>query len=208
MKQFQTLLLATLVALFATACKEKPSGLLDKGAMIYINVTKLKSADMEETEGNLRGTIDGKYMGEYRDTPRTPREIVQQAGGFVFTHPDGQQNANIGISDVQRDLENERIKMWGEQVINKDGTLNDYFIQLRDIRLGGYSIDPEKMEGKEVEEILAYIPNAVMVKAEQEIRKAYAEGNYTKVYELFHKAYTAIPITNKAWEKLKAEGKN
>lgn len=32
-------------------------------------------------------------------------------------------------------MANARIKMWGEQVVNRNGTLNTAFIELRDIRI-------------------------------------------------------------------------
>ncbi len=179
-----------------TACngKDKPK-VLDQGAMLYINVKNgnLKSMDVRSTD-NKEGLL-------------TPREIVETAGMFLFTHPDGKKNSNISIAPEQKDVENERIKMWGEQVINADGTLNEYFIMLRDVRI----LAPNKLDkdGNMLPEdnVVGYIPNEVMERAEKEIRKEYAAGNYDKVYKLFQDAYTATPINLEMWEALQKEGK-
>lgn len=182
------------MAVAACNGKDKPK-VLDQGAMLYINVKNgnLKSMDVRSTD-NKEGLL-------------TPREIVETAGMFLFTHPDGKKNSNISIAPEQKDVENERIKMWGEQVINADGTLNEYFIMLRDVRI----LAPNKLDkdGNMLPEdnVVGYIPNEVMERAEKEIRKEYAAGNYDKVYKLFQDAYTATPINLEMWEALQKEGK-
>ena len=181
-----------------TACngKDKPK-VLDNGAMLYINVKNenLKSMDVRATDG------------DNKDGLLTPREIVETATAMVFTHPDGKKNSNISIAPSQKDVENERIKMWGEQVINADGTLNEYFITLRDVRI----VAPNKIDenGNMILDlnVTGYVPNEVMERAEKEIRKEYAAGNYEKVYKLFQDAYTATPINLEMWEALYKEGK-
>lgn len=180
-----------------TACngKDKPNGRLEQGAMLYINVKNgnLKSMDVRATD-NKEGLL-------------TPREIVETATAMVFAHPDGRKNTNISIAPQQKDVENARIKMWGEQVIREDGTLNEYFITLRDVRI----VAPNKLDkdGKMIPDfnVTGYIPNEVMERAEKEIRKEYAAGNYDKVYKLFQDAYTATPINLEMWEALQKEGK-
>lgn len=197
MKTILRLMAVLAVVMAVTACngKDKPNGKLEQGAMLYINVKNgnLKSMDVRATDN--------------KDGLLTPREIVEQAGMFVFKHPDGRENTNISILPSQKDLENERIKMWGEQVIHADGTLNDYFITLRNVRL----VAPNKLDkdGNMLPElnVVGYIPNEVMERAEKEIRKEYAAGNYDKVYKLFQDAYTATPINLEMWEALQKEGK-
>lgn len=187
------------VVMAVTACngKDKPNGKLEQGAMLYINVKNgnLKSMDVRATD-NKEGLL-------------TPREIVETATAMVFTHPDGKKNSNISIAPQQKDVENERIKMWGEQVIHADGTLNDYFITLRDIRI--VAPFPKDENGNYIQtdkdNVTGYIPNEVMERAEKEIRKEYAAGNYDKVYKLFQDAYTATPINLEMWEALYKEGK-
>lgn len=197
MKTIIKILAVLAVAMALTACngKDKPNGKLEQGAMLYINVKNgnLKSMDVRATDN--------------KDGLLTPREIVEQAGMFVFTLPGVKKNSNISIAPSQKDVENARIKMWGEQVIHEDGTLNDAFITLRDIRI----VAPNKLDkdGNMLPEInvVGYVPNEVMERAEKEIRKEYAAGNYDKVYKLFQDAYTAIPINLEMWEALQKEGK-
>lgn len=199
MKTIYRLMAVVAVVMAVTACngKDKPNGRLEQGAMLYINVKNgnLKSMDVRATDGdNKEGLL-------------TPREIVETATAMVFAHPDGRKNTNISIAPQQKDVENARIKMWGEQVIHADGTLNEYFITLRDVRI----VAPNKLDkdGKMIPDfnVTGYIPNEVMERAEREIRKEYAAGNYDKVYKLFQDAYTATPINLEMWEALKKEGK-
>ena len=200
MKTILRLLAVLAVVMAVTACngKDKPKGQLKQGAMLYINVKNgnLKSMDVRATDG------------DNKDGLLTPREIVEQAGMFLFTDPEtGKKDMNISILPPQKDVENARIKMWGEQVIRKDGTLNDYFITIRDLRIVG----PNKLDkdGNMLPEwnVVGYVSNEVMERAEREIRKEYAAGNYDKVYKLFQDAYTATPINLEMWEALQKEGK-
>lgn len=191
MKKIITIALLAL-AMLAAGCenKDKPKILKD-GAMLYINV---KEANMKTIRADVP-TVDGD---EY--TRLTPAELVEKADIFLFFNKNmgnNGQESNISIAPVQKDVANARIKMWGEMIINSDGSLDPYFIELRDIRIGigipnGY--------------IGGYIPNAVMEKAEKEIKQAYSEGRFDDVYRLFDEAYTAIPCTEKEWLNLKAQG--
>lgn len=168
-----------LTALLATGCRQKNEPkILDPGAMLYINVT----------------TTQLKATGESMEL--TPKEIVQQAQGFLFTNPDtGRPDSPLGIGDPQRDVENARIKMWGEQIINEKGELEEYFIKIRDLRIMGMK-----------DYVIGYVPNKVMEQAEIDIKREYKAGHYDEVYKLFQKAYTAIPITSAKWKALKEKG--
>ena len=199
MKTILKLLAVVAVVMAVTACngKDKPNGRLEQGAMLYINVKNgnLKSMDVRATD-NKEGLL-------------TPREIVETASMFVFFDPTQNRNSNVSILPPQKDVENERIKMWGEQVIREDGALNEYFIMLRDVRI--VAPFPTDENGNPIytdkDNVTGYIPNEVMERAEKEIRKEYAAGNYDKVYKLFQDAYTATPINLEMWEALKKEGK-
>ena len=189
-----TMLLIGAVLLTACTPKQTPkqtpteSKLLDKGAMLYINV---KDQPMRVTTEEADTT----------DTLLTPREIVEQAGCFLYKdHKTGKPNMPLAIAPEQLDVENERIKMWGEMIVERDGTLNDYFIKLRDLRI----LAPNKVPDED--NIVAYIPNKRMEEAEAAITTAYNEGNYDEVYRLFQELYTAIPTTTARWKALKAKG--
>lgn len=154
---------------------------LDKGAMLYVNVKEDGTRAVDES-------------GE--EVLFTPREIVQNCNNFCFDDKDGLVNALGGISEEMRDLENNRLKMWGEQIINADGTLNDYFMTCRNVRvLDGRLVNPnlKGLKNPPVDyAIVAYIPNKVMKEGWVKIQKAYKEGNCDEVYRLFQEVYTAI----------------
>lgn len=142
------------------------------------------------------------------DPVPTPREVVEQAITFLFTEPrTGKPDCPLGIADVQKDYENERIMMWGGMVINDDNNkegrleLDDYFFKVRDLRILGVLRD-----GETEQPIVAYIPNKRMEEAEVAITKAYNEGNYDEVYRLFQELYTAVPTTTARWQALKEKG--
>lgn len=187
-----TMLLIGAVLLTACTPKQTPteSKLLDKGAMLYINVKD----NMRVTTSTDTTTTD--------DPIPTPREVVEQAINFLMTEPQtGKPNCGLAIAPEQKDFENNRIKMWGEMIIEPDGTLSDYFLKVRDFRILA------RLQGDETEQrIIAYIPNRKMEEAEAAITKAYNEGNYDEVYRLFQELYTAIPTTTARWKKLKEKG--
>ena len=188
-------------AVLITACnpKQEPTQQkgLDPSAKLYINV---RTNTMKVTNATETTTTD--------DPIPTPREVVEQAGCFLFTDPEtGKPDCPLAIGDGQKDYENERIMMWGGMIMNdnnnKEGRLelNDYFLKVRDLRI----LAPIPEGGTE-EPIIAYIPNKRMEEAEAAITKAYNEGNYDEVYRLFQELYTAIPTTTARWEALKAKG--
>lgn len=203
MKRTSLLLsLALFLAMAVAGCQEKPqekekSKVLDPGAMLYINV---------KTNPTMKAQTDTKEPVEYPIL--TPREVVEQALTFLFTDPlSGKENSALAIHEKQKDVENERIMMWGEMIINNEGSkdlsvyhLDEYFFKLRNLRILGY----DKEEG--VDNIIAYIPNAKMEQAEIDIRREYEAGNYDEVYRLFQELYTAIPINNDGWQALKEKG--
>lgn len=200
MRHYAPLLL--LGAILLTACnpKEEPNKqqVLDSSAQLYINV---RNQPMRVTASADTTTTD--------DPIPTPREVVERAGCFLYTDPNtGKIDMPLGIADEQKDLENERIVMWGDMIITDkdrkergDYHLNDYFLKLRDLRILGVLRD-----GETEQPIIAYIPNKRMEEAEIAITTAYNDRNYDEVYRLFQELYTAIPTTTARWEALKAKG--
>lgn len=205
MRHYTPLLLLGAILLTA-ACtpKQEPTQKgLDPATKLYINV---RNNEMKVT--NATDTTTTTTTTTTEDPIPTPREVVEQAGCFLFTDPEtGRSDVAIAIADDQKDLENERIVMWGGRIMNdnnnKEGRLelDDYFLKVRDLRI----LAPMK-EGETENPIIAYIPNKRMEEAEVAITKAYNEGNYDEVYRLFQELYTAIPTTTARWEKLKEKG--
>lgn len=191
--------LLLLGAILLTACnpKQEPAKQkgLDPATKLYINVRTEPMRDATD-----QTTVD--------DPIPTPREVVEQAITFLFTHPrTGQPDCPLAVGDGQKDYENNRIVMWGGMIMNsnnnKEGRLelSDYFLKVRDFRILA------RLQGDEKEQrIIAYVPNKRMEEAEVAITTAYKEGNYDEVYRLFQELYTAIPTTTARWNELKAKG--
>lgn len=196
MKHFAPLLLLGAILLTACTPKQEPTQKgLAPSARLYINVRNEPMRDATDTTAT-------------EDPVPTPREVVEQAIAFLYTDPrTGKIDMPLGIADEQKDLENERIVMWGGMIMNdynnKEGRLelDDYFFKVRDLRILA------RLQGDEKEErIIAYIPNKRMEEAELAITTAYNEGRYDDVYRLFQELYTAIPTTTARWQALKAKG--
>lgn len=153
---------------------------LDPNAKLSINVrTSLKS-----------GATNPEHL--------TPLEIVKQAGRMHYKLASDGQNIHRSISDVQRDIENVAIKMWGTDIISvEDGSLQDYFLDNRNY-----------VFALPMGDTIAYIPNAVVIEAAKKIRTAYQEGDTELVYKLFQEAFTALPITGSEYAELVKQGKN
>lgn len=203
MKRLNSLivLLCILGAVALAACKPKQEPnqqqTLDPAARLYINVINQP----------MRVTTQDNAPMDDEDPIPTPREVVEQAGCFLFTDPGtGKIDAPLAISEKQLDVEHERIVMWGGMIINdnynKEGRmeLDPYFLKVRDLRI----LAPNKVPGED--NIIAYVPNKVMEAAEISVTQAYNEGRYDDVYREFQELYTAIPTTTKRWRALKAKG--
>ena len=199
MRHFTPLLILGAILLGACTPKQEPTQQkgLAPSAKLYINV---RTNTMKVTNATDTTTTD--------DPIPTPREVVERAGCFLFTHPrTGQPDCPLGIDDVQKDLEHERIMMWGGMIMNsnhnKEGRLelSDYFLKVRDLRILGVLRD-----GETEQPIIAYIPNKRMEEAEIAITTAYKEGRYDDVYRLFQELYTAVPTTTARWQALKKKG--
>ena len=191
--------------------KEKEPFYAKEGSFLYLNVRNINTMKTEtekQEEGNLL---------------LSPLNIVKYASTIISVDTKNQQG-NYAVTDKLRDIENCRIKMWSEMVISKrphkiEGErgsvqkwtlLDNGWISFRDVRLVIGNIDPITTDDGVVipshTRVIAYIPNAKMDIAQKAIRKAWSEGNNEEVYRLFQEAFTFIPITDKAWNELKAKG--
>lgn len=52
---------------------------------------------------------------------------------------------------------------------------------------------------------IAYLPNTILRKAEQDIYKAYADSNFTEIYRIFNEGFKFKPITGKMWRELRKD---
>lgn len=182
MKQLFMMLLATIVLV---ACKDKKKEMLDPSANVYI------SAQMPKSLTKAQGLL-------------TPKEIVEKATMMQAIRPDDDnRHYNFSFQDFNRDIEKERFAFLAMDIINFGlGYLQKDFIVSRDY------IFVIRNSDLKITDTIAYIPNAVMIKAEREIRAAYAAEEYTEVYRLFQNAFAFIPINGAEWLKLKAKNEN
>ena len=186
--------------------KEKEPFVLKGDTWLYLNVRNT----------NTMKADDNEIKPLPKDQNLTPRQIVTVAGGIeaLLKDNEGRRGATA-ISDRMRDFENNRIKIDPYNIIKPrpfmvDGkkvekfVLDDGWITNRDVVLHAFAT-PDL--GLDPSEIIGYIPNATMEKAEKAIREAWAKGDNEAVYKFFNDAYTFIPIRKGAYEKLKEEGK-
>ena len=205
MKNLHIILLAGAVGLFV-GCQKEDKGRLDPSAMVALNAPK-------EIQANE--TMATKADGEQQRL--TPRQIVEKATLISYHNYDVNPDGHVierAFNDQQRDLVNNRLLMFGDDVINS------YTNRVEPIYLDGCDFllviwryeykslwDEVTGSGTLVRDTVAYIPTAIVHDAAEKIRAAHAQGDYTTCYRLFHDAFTFYPITGKEWLELKAKGK-
>lgn len=173
------LLLLAVVAAVCCSCKDdEGNGKLDPNALVYLNGVDRPT----KANPNLALTVP---------------EIVRECYILSFYNEIYQSQLQRGWSDNQRDTVNNRLLMWGTDIINQDGYISDEFVTGIDVTFLTENLDT-----------IAYIPNATLRVAEAAIREAYAAGNFAACYELFHTAFTFHPITGAEYKALKAQGLN
>ncbi len=194
--------------LMVTACNtNKPNEkLLDKNAMVYINVT------------------DGKARAVNPDLPDnpehlTPHELVAQAENMIH---DGEEYKEMrmwlgGILDEHSWLVTAGKRKIGEYQYKlpeqaKFVFWGDFIIDARD--KDNPKLVPDFFHYKNVhfvdkdDKIIGYIPQRIFREGWEKVKTAFDAKNYDEVYRLFEEVYTAFPCTPEEYAKLKAEGKN
>lgn len=211
----KALLILLLVVVTLGGCKKEPQQkeesqqkeepfILKNGTYLYLNIEKQSMKAGNETKPLPK------------DQNLTPEQIIKVADGILATASDGTKNTGRAIGEEMKDFENCRIKQHPYDIICPypfmvDGKrvdkfiLLDHFIAIRDVRLIA-TYTPEL--GLEPGELIGYIPNAKMEKAEKAIREAWAKGDNEAVYKFFNDAYTFIPIRKGAYDELVKQGKN
>lgn len=175
------------IVLLLAGCDKEKNSKLDPSAMISIRAAQPGRAS---AEGHL-----------------TALEIVDQTNDMCFTnkrfYPDSEQLSR-GFSDAQKDYVNERLLMWGSDIINPEtGEIYNSFIYAEDMVLQRV-VDLDK----DIVDTIAYLSNSTLRSAEAAILEAYAREDYTAVYKLFDEAFTFAPITGAEWRELKRQGIN
>lgn len=201
-------LLGALLLVGLGACGgDKPSDkMLDKNAMVYINVedgksTRAVNPDLPDNPAHL-----------------SPKELVAQAENMIRTTTKGIEGTlYLGGLIAEGDylashgrkvgepqyklLDQAKFVFWGDFVIDVEDKehpkLVEEFFKSTEVRF-------EDKAGN----IIGYIPQRIFREAWEEVKKAFDSKDYDRVYKLFQETYTAYPCTTEEWQKLKAEGKN
>lgn len=209
MKKMTTLLASLLAAFVLTSCGgDKPTEkLLDKNAMVYVNVqdgkaTRAVNPDLPDNPAHL-----------------SPKELVAQAETMIYDDPkdiettmwlgalikEGDPLTTMGrkAGEYQYKLLDEaKFVFWGDFVIGinyktNEPKLEEEFFKATNVRF--YD---------KADNIIGYIPQRVLKDAWERIQKHFAAKEYDKVYQIFRETYQAYPCTTEEWNKLKAEGRN
>lgn len=176
-------LVACATSLF-TACQKEDNnnnGKLDPNALISIRPAP-----------GVKATGNTKYLSAH--------EIVKQTSSFCFIRPNGDETGR-GFASHQRDTINNRLLMYGTDVIDQFGELYTAFIEASNY------IFVTRGERLAIIDTIAYIPNSVMRKAESSITEAYRKGDYATCYKIMDSAFIFYPITGEEWLELKKDNK-
>lgn len=120
--------------------------------------------------------------------------IVNNEIAHAWKHFDGSER---GFGPSQRDTlsDHPALLMQSEDILSENGLETGW--------IKGYNfviLDKNN-------DTIAYLPNAILRKAEQDIYKAYADSNFTEIYRIFNEGFKFKPINGKMWRELKAQGK-
>lgn len=172
------------IILLLTGCDKEKNSKLDPSAMISIRAAQSNRAS---GEGHLSAL-----------------EIVQKTSLMQWrTKELGGLKPERGFADSQRDFANERLLMWGTDIINVAGRYVPDFIEGFDMVLV-----MAKAEDDARGDTIAYIPNGVLRAAKEIIKPAFDREDYATCYKVFDEAFTFIPITGAEWRALKDAGNN
>lgn len=188
MKQL-ILVLAACAALISCK-KETNKGRLDPNAQIALNPAPGTKAYDPENPAHL-----------------TAKQITERATIISYWNEDitTAKAVERGFTPEQRDLTNNRLMMWGTDVIDALGNLMPDFIEGHDFLLEEWLDEGLPTFHKDT---IAYIPNAVIRAAEQKIKAAYYAEDYATCYKLMDEAFIYTPITAAEWRELKAADQN
>ncbi len=199
------LLLLTATLLIFGSCKDDKQKIWDPNAMVLIKPDKSAFAPKS------------KMIDDNTPQHLSALEIVKQGTSLHYINwYDGNgtnkleqgERATYGFADVQKDFNIPALKMWGVHIINQDGRFIKNFIYAEDVVVcKDTTIKIDSYHRIRIIDTIAYVPNSVLINAQQPIETAYDEGRYEDVYKMFDEAYTFRPITGAEWRELKAQGK-
>lgn len=158
--------------------------------LVLVSCEKETVDVVEEFDYNRMITIKAAPETRAMTYGLTPLEIVEGTMFMTFyTHYYYQTYEEQPLltvrgfnEETQRDYDIPALKMFGTDVINEDGYI-PLFTNAFDVYLIGWDRDT-----------IGYVPNEILSEARVKIEKAYAEGDYEKVYELYDNAFMFMPL--------------
>lgn len=129
---------------------------------------------------------------------RSVEDCMKRLNVLVFYEPKFTSETSLGIKEEDKLYDTHTIRIYSNYIISQQGELVPAFIDGHDFIF---------YDARHPEEVVGYIPNAVMHEAGRKIKEAYKAGNYDEVYRLMQEAFVAYPLTDAEYKTLKAEGK-
>lgn len=158
--------------------------------------------------------------------PYSVDDVLRYANFFGFRRVGENTTPEAPVFKASRDFEKKRVKVgMAYQVVYIDeqgvgylgpmvsGTYRDWVLKVAyssDIPGEWYDVMTETPDGglpvTKQRDTIAYIPNKVVIEAEQKIKAAFDAGDYEECLRLFKEAYVFTPTTGPQWRALKAKG--
>ena len=129
---------------------------------------------------------------------RSVEDCMKRLNVLVFYSPKFTSEISLGIKEEDKLYDTHTIRIYSNYIISQQGELVPDFIDGHDFIF---------YDARHPEEVVGYIPNAVIHEAGRKIKDAYKAGNHEEVYRLMQEAFVAYPLTDAEYKALKAEGK-
>lgn len=129
---------------------------------------------------------------------RSVEDCMKRLNTLIFYASNEKYTSSLGIKEEDKLYDTHTIRIYSNYIITERGELSPEFIDGHDFIF---------YDARHPEEVVGYIPNAVMHEAGRKIKEAYKAGNHEEVYRLMQEAFVAYPLTDAEYKALKAEGK-
>ena len=129
---------------------------------------------------------------------RSVEDCMKRLNVLVFYSPKFTSEISLGIKEEDKLYDTHTIRIYSNYIISQQGELVPDFIDGHDFIF---------YDARHPEEVVGYIPNAVIHEAGRKIKDASKAGNHEEVYRLMQEAFVAYPLTDAEYKALKAEGK-
>ena len=173
----KNLFLLLAVALTFASCEKDKIENIDKGKLDPNATILIRAGKGVKTRASINDLTAQQIVED-------ALVITWQSHYFDNKYEEVAKFISRGFNEQQKDFELPALKMLGIDVISAEG---DYY---RDLT---YAFDVFIVNTDR--DTIAYVPNQVINDARIAIETAFADENYTEVYDLFNTAFTFLPIS-------------